>query len=91
MLNAEYRQIFSDSSLKIDAGYTDGYKNTTVKKKAGSKSHVFAKFIKSFKDNINKNKKLIVQLQRTNNQKYLKLYKLKSDLVDYETNKLENF
>ena len=91
LLNAEYRQIFSDSSLKIDAGYTDGYKNTTVKKKAGSKSHVFAKFIKSFKDSIKKNKKLIVQLQRTNNQKYLKLYKLKSDLVDYETNKLENF
>ena len=44
----EYRQAFKNSNLIVDAGYTEGYKKTSEKKKSGNKSHFFANFSKNF-------------------------------------------
>ena len=64
-----------------------GYKEFLTKK--GDKSHFFSKFTKSFKDeNIESN--LELNLQHVSNKKYLKLYKIDTDLVDPYTVTLEN-
>ena len=76
MFNAEYHQVFKDSSFIADLGYTEGYKKSATKT-PGSKSHFFSKFIKNFKLNNESENKLSVSLQRVSDDKYLKLYKLK--------------
>ena len=43
----EYHQVFKNSFLMTDFGYTAGYKNTTVKKKQ-EKSLIFFKYTKNF-------------------------------------------
>ena len=84
----EYRQAFKNSNLIVDSGYTQGYKNTSKTKKSGNKSHFFTKFIKNFKGEQNSENSLVVSLQDVSDDKYLKLYKIKSDLIDYETDTL---
>ena len=84
----EYKQAFKNSNLIVDSGYTQGYKNTSKTKKSGNKSHFFTKFIKNFKGEQNSENSLVVSLQDVSDDKYLKLYKIKSDLVDYETDTL---
>ncbi len=87
----EYRQVFKNSDLIFDFGYSKGYKNISDTKKPGDKSHFFAKFFKEFSDNDIKTSDFEINLQDVSHRKYLKLYRIKSDLVDYETNTLENF
>ena len=66
----------------------EGIKRVLLTKK-GDKSHFFSKFTKSFKDeNIESN--LELNLQHVSNKKYLKLYKIDTDLVDPYTVTLEN-
>ncbi|MDC0530117.1 LptA/OstA family protein [Pelagibacteraceae bacterium] len=86
----EYHQALNNSSFLADFGYTEGYKKTNSKKKAGDKSHFFSKFVKNFKGNNNSNNSLSVQFQDVSNDKYLKLYKVKSKLVDYNNDTLES-
>ena len=74
----------------FDFGFTEGFKETSSKKKPGEKSHFFSKFVKSFETNNNTENNLEVNLQYVSNKKYLKLYKIDSTLVDYETEVLEN-
>ena len=38
----EYRQAFKNGFLTLDSSYTEGFKNTSSKKKKGSRNHVFA-------------------------------------------------
>ena len=90
LLLGEYRQAFVDSNLILDAGYTEGYKNTGVQKKPGKKTHFFSKYIKNFKGENESDNNLEVSVQTVSNDKYLKLYKIKSNLVEYETDTLEN-
>ncbi len=87
----EYRQAFKNSNLIFDFGYTEGYKKTTSTKKSGDKSHFFGKFTNSFISGKNNENNLEISLQEVSNRKYLKLYRVESELVDYETNTLENF
>ena len=87
----EYRQAFKNSNLIFDFGYSEGYKNTSDTKKPGDKSHFFAKFFKEFSDNKNMTSDFEINLQDVSHRKYLKLYRIESDLVNYETNTLENF
>ena len=87
----EYRQVFKNSDLIFDFGYSKGYKNISDTKKPGDKSHFFAKFFKEFSDNDIKTSDFEINLQDVSHRKYLKLYRIKSDLIDYETNTLENF
>ncbi len=86
----EYHQAFKNSNFLTDFGYTEGYKKTTSTKKKGSKSHFFAKFDKTFKSKSEANNSLSVSIQDVSNDKYFKLYKIKSNLVDYNTDVLES-
>ncbi len=86
----EYRQAFKKSNLILDFGYTEGYKKTSDTKKPGDKSHFFSKFVKNFKGKNNSDNTIELTIQELSNDKYLKLYKIKSNLVDYETDVLEN-
>ena len=70
-------------------GYTEGYKKNTKTKKAGEKSHFFFKFIKNF-SNESSESTLSLSVQDVSNDKYLKLYKIKSNLVDYNNETLES-
>ena len=86
----EYRQAFKKSNLILDFGYTGGYKKTTTTKKSGDKSHFFSKFTKNFKGKNNSDNSIELTVQNVSNDKYLKLYKIKSNLIEYEKDILEN-
>ena len=86
----EYHQALKDSDLLADFGFTEGYKNTSSSKKGGEKSHFFAKFVKNFTNNNDNERTLNINLQDVSQDKYLKLYKIDSNLVDYNSETLEN-
>ncbi len=90
LLMAEYRHAFLKSNLVADFGYTEGYKKTSKTKTARNKSHFFGKFIKNFKSSNNADNLFELTVQDVSNDKYLKLYKINSDLVDYNTSTLKN-
>jgi LPS-assembly protein len=86
----EYHQAFKNSNFLADFGYTEGFKKNTPKKKSGDKSHFFSEFTKNFKFDKNASSSFKFKVQEVSNDKYLKLYKLDSDLVDYNSSTLEN-
>ena len=85
----EYHQAYENANLLADFGYTKGYKKNIGKKKAGEKSHFFSKFVKNFSKG-NSESALSVSIQDVSNDKYIKLYKIDSKLVDKEIEALEN-
>ena len=90
LILGEYHQAFKNSNFLADFGFTQGYKNTSDTKKGGEKSHFFSKFTKNFNTNDNTDSTLSLSIQDTSNDKYLKLYKIDSNLVDYSSDVLEN-
>ena len=86
----EYHQAFLNSNLLADFGYTEGYKKTSATKRSGEKSHFFGKFVKNFTSSSDYENTLEINLQEVSNDKYLKLYKIDSNIVDYNTQTLEN-
>ena len=86
----EYHQAFKNSDLITDFGYTEGYKKTSSTKRSGEKSHFFARFVKNFTNSKNFENNFNINLQEVSNDKYLKLYKIESNLVDYNLDTLEN-
>ena len=86
----EYHQAFKDSSLIADFGFTEGYKKTNTKKRPGDKSHFFSKYVKNFVGENNSNNSFKLAVQNISHNKYLKLYKIDSNLVDYNQDLLEN-
>lgn len=86
----EYHQAFEKSHLYADFGYTKGYKEETSKKTLGEKGHLFAKYIKTFKGSKNSENSLEVELQSITEDKYLNLYRIDSNLIDYNKNILES-
>jgi LPS-assembly protein len=87
----EYHQAFKNSEFLLDFGYTDGYKKTSNTKKPGNKSHFFSQFVKNFKGNDNSETTFKLTTQDVSNDKYLKLYKLKSNLINHQAKEtLEN-
>ena len=58
-------------------------------KNPGSKSH-FLKFIKNFAGNNGSDNSLNLTSQQVSNNKYLKLYKIESNLVNHNSDFLEN-
>jgi LPS-assembly protein len=86
----EYRQEFKSSNLLVDAGHTEGYKNTSTLKKGGDKSHFFTKFTKNFTGRNNSDNFFSFNLESASDDKYLKLYKVKSLLTDYNKDVLES-
>ena len=66
-------------------------KKNSKNKSIGDKSHLFAKLVKNFETGLKeKESNLEINLQNISNRKYLKLYRIDSNLVNYETNTLEN-
>ena len=90
LMMGEYHQVFKNSSFLTDFGFTEGYKKTSVTKKSGNKSHIFAKFVKNFTGKDGSENSLNISVQNVSNDKYLKLYKIKSNLVDYNKDTLES-
>ncbi len=90
LLLGQYNQAFKNSNFLADFGYTQGYKKTSKTKKPGEKSHFFSKFSKNFTSKDGSLNSLVINTQETSNDKYLKLYKIKSNLVDYNTDTLKN-
>ena len=86
----EYRQAFKNTNLILDFGHSEGYKNTTDTKKAGSKSHFFSKIINNFQGKNNSDNNLKLTIQKVSDDKHLKLYRIDTNLVKYETDTLEN-
>jgi LPS-assembly protein len=86
----EYHHVLKNSFFMADFGYTEGYKKTSTTKRKGEKSHFFSKFVKNFNGRNNSENTLSFSIQDTSNDKYLKLYKIKSNLVDYNTDVLES-
>ena len=91
LFTGEYHQVFKDSFLMADFGYTEGYKKNSDNKNSGNRSHFFSYFVKDFKNDNGSESSLSLSLQDTSNDKYLKLYRIKSNLVDYEKDNLESF
>ena len=86
----EYHQAFKNSSWITDFGFTEGYKKTTAKKKSGDKSHFFSKFTKNFNLKDTSNNSLDISIQHASDNKYFKLYDIKSNLVNKNIDTLEN-
>ena len=57
--------------------------------KKGDKSHLFSRFTKTFKGEKSESN-LELKFQEVSNKKYLKLYKIDTNLVNYNTGTLEN-
>ena len=89
LFHGEYHQAFKNSNFITDFGYTEGYKKSSAKKKQVVK-HIFSKFTKNFIGENNSKNSFDINIQNVSNKKYLKLYKIKSNLVDYNKNNLEN-
>lgn len=90
LIMGEYRQAFENSNLIFDLGYTKGYKKTTNKKRGGEKSHFFSEFKHNFNNTDESDSNLAIKIQDVSNDKYLKLYKIDSNLIDYNQSYLEN-
>ncbi len=90
LFNGMYHQVFKESNLLADFGYTEGFKKTNSKKKSGNKSHFFSNFSQNLNFDDGGKGFLNIKTQKVSNDKYLKLYKLKSDLIDYNNQTLEN-
>ena len=86
----EYHQAFKNSNFLTDIGYTKGYKKNTSRKTTGNKSHLFTKFVKNFVGQNNSENTISISSQNISNKKYLKLYKIDSNLVNYRNDTLEN-
>ena len=64
--------------------------NQDQKNASGDRSHLFTRFKKVFENVGSTQNDLEINLQHVSDKKYLKLYKIESNLVDYETSILEN-
>ena len=88
LILGEYHQAFMNSNFLADFGFTQGYKKTSLTKKRG-KSHFFSKFVKNYTGKNGSKNSLSLAIQDVSNDKYLKLYKINSNLVDYNKDTLK--
>ena len=86
----EYRQAFSKGFLTLDTGYTEGYKNTSATKLAGSQNHIFANLNLNLNQDQSYESNLSIKVQRTNNDTYFRKHDINTVLVDSENTNLVN-
>ena len=86
----EYNQAFKNANLLTDFGYSEGYRKASGKINSGKRHHFFSNFIKNFKGKNDSENSLKISVQNVSDNKYLKLYKINSNLVDYSKDTLEN-
>ncbi len=89
LITGEYHQALRTGNLLADFGYTKGYKENSDNKKTGDKSHIFFNF-SNYQNTKDYDSSFSVDLQNVSDDKYLKLYKINSNLVEYDTNSLKN-
>tara|TARA_B100000780_G_C21125043_1_gene456215 strand:+ start:462 stop:2795 length:2334 start_codon:yes stop_codon:yes gene_type:complete len=90
LMLAEFRQNFKNSFLTVDAGYTKGYKRKNNKKSDGDRSHFFSNYSLNLLDEKEKKSNLEINVQKTSNDSYFKIYDVDTTLVDKDKNVLEN-
>ena len=90
LLLAEYRQDFMNSFLIVDAGYAKGYKKKNKKKTDGGRAHFFTNFNMSLVDEEERKSSVEVNLEKSSNDTYFKVYDVNSSLVKGEKTVLEN-
>ena len=86
----EYRQAFRNGFLTLDTSYTEGYKNTSTTKTTGSRNHIFANLDLNFNQDESYESNLLVKVQKTSNDTYLKIHDINTSLVNSENTTLEN-
>ena len=86
----EYRQAFRKGFLTLDTGFTEGYKNTTTKKKEGSQNHIFANLDLNLNQDESYESNLSFIVQRTSNDNYFRNHGINTALVDSENTNLVN-
>jgi len=86
----EYRQAFANGFLTLDTSYTQGYKNTSKTKTAGSRNHVFANLDIKLNESEAYNSNLSVKIQRTSNDTFFRVHDINTELVNSEDTDLEN-
>ena len=86
----EYRQAFRNGFLTLDTSYTEGYNNTSTTKTSGSRNHIFANLDLNFSQNESYESNLLVKVQRTSNDTYLRIHDINTSLVNAENTTLEN-
>ena len=85
-----YKQAFKNSFLTVDAGYTKGYKKTSLKKSSGGRSHFFSNFNIDLINEKEKFSTLELKTQKVSNDTYLKVHDINTELVDASQNILKN-
>ena len=86
----EYRQAFKNGFLILDTSYTEGYKNISSTKTAGSRNHIFGNLDFNLAKNEDYQSNLSFKVQRTNNNTYFRKHNINTKLVDAENTTLEN-
>ena len=61
-----------------------------MKKTGGSKISFFLQYVKNFVGKDNAQNNLQISLQEVSNDKYLKLYKIDTNIIDHEVDTLES-
>jgi len=98
ILLANYRIQNNNSFLALDTSYNKGYKNINKKGKggenlqrtAGSRNHLFAKYLGSFNDLIFRDNDIEFNLQRISQKNYLSVNQINTDYVKQDMQALNN-
>ncbi len=90
LLLNEYRQAFKNGFLTLDTSFTEGYKNTSDIKTAGSRNHIFANLDLNFNDDKSYENNLLVKIERSSNDTYFRSHDINTALVDAENTNLNN-
>ena len=90
LLLTEYRKVWEKTKLMVNAGYTEGYKNSTATKKLGDRMHLFTRINKDLSNNENIVSEFELNIQQVNNETYLKIHDINSALINSEVSVLEN-
>ena len=83
ILQNEFRKITKDWSLISDVGLTRGYKSSSTEEKKNI-NHIFLNFVKDLNLSNYESSKLEANLQRVNNDTYLKVFQ--NNLYSFESN-----
>ena len=76
--------------MVVDTSFTKGLKKSSNKSSLGERSHFFLNFIKQFEKDERENE-IKFNIESASNLKYLKTYKVETNLVDFRKDIFENY
>ena len=83
-------KIYAKGQLTLDTSFTQGYKNTSTTKTAGSRNHIFANLDFDLSQDESYSSDLLVKIQKTSNDTYFRIHDINTALVNSENTTLEN-